>query len=102
MTKPEFANLGSFAYSNDTHVVDFRDDNSRPFSITIRQAGGNNRQFTQRDVAMFKPHERARSKGILDPEISLPLGAKLFAETIVTDWTGINTADGAQRSAGTA
>lgn len=94
MTKPEFAGMSKHAYSKDTHSVGFQDDAGKPFSITIRQAGGGNRLYSQRDAALFKPHERARSKGLLGPEISLPLGAKLFAETIVTDWDGINTADG--------
>ena len=93
-----FSGISNLAYKADgLFVVKAQDENNNPLTITIKQAGGLNREYASKEAAIFKSAEENRNEdGTLDAEFYVPLAAKLYAETILVDWSGFKDENGVE------
>lgn len=58
-------------------------------TITIHRAGGANKRYQKALTEQFKKYRRQFQKGTLDPEVIREITKKVYAETVVIDWSGI-------------
>lgn len=58
-------------------------------TITVRRAGGSNTAFTKRYEALTKPYRRQIQLNMMDETVLKELMCKLYAETVVSGWSGV-------------
>jgi hypothetical protein len=62
--------------------------------ITVRRAGGANKQYQARLRALAKPYQRQVEIGTIDPGMLQRITMQAFAESSVVGWRGITDPDG--------
>lgn len=65
-----------------------------PARFKLARAGGANVVFGRAVMQATKPYRRFLEKGDMDPEVADRIMVKVYAETIVLDWEGVDGADG--------
>ena len=63
-------------------------------SFTIHRAGGSNRRFEMRREALLKPYTRQLQTNTMDDAVAQDIFVKLYAETVIVDWSGVPNEDG--------
>lgn len=63
--------------------------------ICIRRAGGANKKYLRLAQTAIKPYKRQIERGTMDPDDTNRVMREVYAKTIVTEWEGINDAEGA-------
>lgn len=66
----------------------------KPIRFRIARAGGANVKFAKRLEAELKPFNYQLKNGSLDPELGNKLLRKVFAETVVLGWEGVEDENG--------
>ena len=68
------------------------------FRVKVARAGGANKKFARRLEFLTRPFQRAMQTGTMDPEVSLQLLRKAYAQANIREWERKNE-DGTWRPA---
>lgn len=66
----------------------------KPIQITIARAGGSNVRFMKSMDHHRKPYRRQIQNDTLDPETATVLLAKVYAESVILGWSGVEDENG--------
>lgn len=71
-----------------------KNSKGQPTIITVARAGGRNSAHQKRANVIYKPVRRQLQNENIDEDVLMELTRKLYAETVVKGWSGVEDKEG--------